>query len=352
MVPLGNAPRPARLVVDNPGLADLRIDAVDGDGCVEVARPGTVAHFSVDVVPGAYVVRARTSAGDVALPAPLFEVLVRTQRTLTVRVQAPPPAAASDREFAWIPPGPAAVGDLLGIGQEDERPARIVDVEAFWLARTEVTNAEFAAFLTAVEPTIDAAVRASFCAFDSRKCKLARDDTTGLWTSPAPREPVVTVSLAGARAYCAWRTRVTGLRHRLPSEIEWEKAARGPESFVFAYGNTYRRFAANQESGSLREVGSFAANGFGLVDMTGNAFEWTADAYHSTPSAQARPSGLAPPAAPTAAESQVLRGGSFVLDGVYLRNSFRMRQSPAVRTDDIGFRVAHDDVEAAEERPR
>ncbi|MEZ5965533.1 MAG: SUMF1/EgtB/PvdO family nonheme iron enzyme [Planctomycetota bacterium] len=326
---LGPHPAPARLVVENPAGADLRIAAVAGDRCIEVAHPGRVLRAVVDVRPGGFVVDASTPMGRVALPAPLFEPTLGDERTCTVSVPHFPTAPA-DSEFAWIPSGPAVLGDLLGIGQEDERPARVVDVGSFWLARTEVTNAQYAAFLTAVEPQVDAA----WCAFDSRKCRLVRD-ASGRWSTPAPREPVVTVSLAGARAYCAWRTRTSGVRHRLPSEVEWEKAARGPESFVFAYGNVYHRFAANQESGRLRDVGSFAPNGYGLFDMTGNAFEWTDDAY------------AASVGGPPQAEFQVLRGGSFVLDGMYLRNAFRMRQRPDVRTDDIGFRVARDDAPQA-----
>lgn len=318
-LPLGVAPAPAQLVVDNPDGLRCRLEAVVGDACREIAGPWTSATTQFALVPGAYVLRAD---GAVSLPAPLFDVALPADRALRITVRRPPPA---DGPFAWVPAGPALVGDALGIGQEDERPARVVDVPAFWLARRECTNAEFAAFLNAVEPE----VLAAWCAFDSRKCLVARD-AAGRWTTAQPELPIVTVSLAGAEAYCAWRTSATGRRHRLPSEIEWEKAARGPESFVFAYGNVYRRAAANQESGELRPVGRHPANGFGLCDLTGNAFEWTGDAY--------RPQ----PGTPPRANAQVLRGGSFVLDGMYLRNSFRMWQRPDVRTDDIGFRVAID----------
>lgn len=331
---LGRAPQPVRLVLENPHRLDVRVEMVEGERCIEVAHPGSAFRVALDVFPGAYVVRAVTDSGPLALPAPVFPAALGDGVACTVRVPQPP--HTSEADFAWIPPGPAVIGDLLGIGQEDERPARVVDVAGFSLGRTEVTNAEFAAFLSAVDPAVDA----GWCAFDSRKCRLVRAPD-GRWSTPAPREPVVTVSLAGARAYCAWRTRATGVPHRLPTEIEWEKAARGPESFVFAYGNTYRRFAANQESGTLRDVATHPPNGFGLFDMTGNAFEWTDDAYRES-------AGQGPPEA----EFQVLRGGSFVLDGMYLRNAFRMRQRPDVRTDDIGFRVARDGAEPTQRTTR
>ncbi|MBL8756128.1 MAG: SUMF1/EgtB/PvdO family nonheme iron enzyme [Planctomycetes bacterium] len=324
--PLGPSSAQARLEIANPEHRTLRLSVVEGDTVRPLVELGAAATHRLVVVPGAYVVHAKHAHGEIAFPAPLLPNALPADATLRLVVNVSPPTV-DDAAFAFVPAGPAVVGDTLGIGQEDERPARVVDVPAFWLAKHEVTNGEFATFLNGVEGGLDAV----WCAFDSKKfrCQLGTD---GRWTSDAPQLPVVTVSLAGARAFCSWRSRVTGVPHRLPREVEWEKAARGPASFVFAYGNVYRRDAANQESGTLREVGSFAANGYGLFDMTGNAFEWTADVYRD-PSAAGKP---------TQGGTHVLRGGSFVLDGMYLRNSFRMRQWPDVRTDDIGFRVARD----------
>lgn len=315
--PLGIPPLPVQLQIDNPERLPLRLEVVCGDEIAPVRELGTESTVSLTLLPGAYVVRAATSSGALALPAPLFDACVPADRCVGLRVRTPPVAEAG---FVFVPAGPALIGDHLGIGQPEERPARVVEVPAFWLGRHEVTNAEFAAFLSAVEPDVDP----SWCAFDSRKCRVVRDRDFGGWVTDAPALPIVTVALAGAEAYCAWRTRTTGVRHRLPTEIEWEKAARGPESFVYAFGNVYRRGAANAESGELRAVGGHAPNGFGLCDMTGNAFEWTSDAWPGMPG------------------MQVLRGGSFVLDGMYLRNSLRMRQSRTVRTDDFGFRVARE----------
>ena len=79
------------------------------------------------------------------------------------------------------------------------------------------------------------------------------------------------------------------------------------------------------------------SNGYGLLDVTGNAFEWTRDVYVFDPTIDREQVGQFH--ADGAEAYRVLRGGSFVLDGVYLRNSFRMRLRPDVRTDDIGFRV-------------
>jgi len=325
--PLGPVPCPATLQIENPQRWPLALAGVVGDELQPLTELGDRATLAVEVRPGAYVVHARTPCGVVALPAPMFAEALPANRTVTLVVPTLGTAAFADADFAFVAAGPCVLGDTLGIGQEDERPARIEHVPAFWLQRHEVTNREFVEFLRAAGGD----VAASWCAFDSRKFRCSRSGA-GVWSTDAPTLPVVTVSLAGAQAYCAWRTRVTGVRHRLPRESEWEKAARGPASLVFSYGNVYRRTGANQESGVLLPVGSFAANGYGLHDTTGNAFEWTSDAWRD-PTRPERARGD---------EFQVLRGGSFVLDGTYVRNSFRMRQRPDVRADDIGFRVARD----------
>lgn len=223
--------------------------------------------------------------------------------------------------WCWIPDGPTIFGDTLGIGAEDERPLKIVNVSGFWLGEKEVTNKQYAEFLSE-QKVFDPA----WIDLGSRKCRIQK--LNGSYQSDAPELPVVMVSLRGAKEYCRWQSERLGEVCRLPTEREWEKAARGPESYVYSYGNIYTQSRANQESGTLKEVGLDPPNGFGLYDMTGNAFEWMSDLYD--------------PAKPDAIMNQSLRGGSYVLDGMYQRNSFRMRQSPRVMTDDIGFRVLND----------
>lgn len=243
-------------------------------------------------------------------------------RELTVTVT-PPPAARVG--WCWIPAGPFVHGDRLGVGQEDERPVRTPRTPGFWLAEHETTNAQYVRFLNAISPE---RVDPGWLDFGGPKCRIRRDVASGVYQTDKPNYPVVTVSAAGADAYCRWRTDVTGAPHRLPSEAEWEKAARGPGSRVYAYGDTCATLRANQESGALMPVGRYAPNGFGLRDMTGNAFEWTADVYVS---------GRADD--PDAGAFRALRGGSFLLDGIFVRNAMRMRLRPAVRADDVGFRV-------------
>ncbi len=241
-------------------------------------------------------------------------------------------------QWGFVPAGPAVVGDVIGLGRDEERPARIENIKAFLIGRYEVSNQQYADFLNEQEQ-----ISGDWLDLKSRKCLIQRadspneklvaleNDTSKTATSlpefvtTSPNKPVVMVSREGARQYCEWLTRKTNVVHRLASEAEWEKAARGPESFLYAYGNICRISAANQESGHLRDSGQFSPNGFGLYDMTGNCFEWVSGEYTTS----TKLTGL-------------LRGGSFIFDGIYNRTSFRMRQAPTVMTDDIGFRVVRE----------
>ena len=269
-------------------------------------------------------------AGRPLQPLPVLPAeLGYAPRELTVTVT-PPPAARGG--WCWIPAGPFVHGDRLGVGQEDERPVRTPRTPGFWLAEHETTNAQYAQFLNAISPE---QIDPGWLDFGGPKCRIRRDVASGDFQTDDPDHPVVTVSAAGADAYCRWRTDVRGVQHRLPSEAEWEKAARGPGSRVYAYGDTCTTLRANQESGALMPVGRYPPNGFGLHDMTGNAFEWTADVYVSGRAND-----------PDSGAFRALRGGSFLLDGIFVRNAMRMRLRPSVRADDVGFRVLrkHDDM--------
>ncbi len=272
-----------------------------------------------EVESGFYVIQFESNRPAIAVPA----IRPIAPERIEVEIQ---PVPDSQAGWCWIPAGPALVGDTLGVGRANERPARIETVQAFWLAEKEITNGQYAEFLNHYVGQ-QKQIPSNWIDLESRKCLIERNES-GKFFSPDSDLPLVMVSLYGARAYCEWLTESTGQLHRLPSEIEWEKAARGPESFVYSYGNIYQQAGANQESGQLKPVGSYPPNSFGLYDMTGNVFEWMADA--------------ADPDKQETTLNHSLRGGSFMLDGLYLRNSFRMKQSPSVMTDDIGFRVARE----------
>ncbi len=279
------------------------------------SNPKAVVTFPV----GLYELRAgERGAERIRIPIPLPK---RAQRPASLEILVESPRAVPQPGFIEIPPGPALIGDILGVGAEDERPAQVITVPRYWICEHEVTNAQYAEFLGSMNPK----EAAELLQLGGAKCGVAWDAENRRMTVRWPDHPVVTVTWEGARRYAEWRGRQWGLPVALPTEVQWEKAARGPLSWTYAYGNLYTRKIANCESGQLLPVMVHGHHGFGLADTTGTALEWT-------PATFADPHGLG-------VASVRLRGGSFVLDGTFVRNSMRMHQRIDVKADDFGFRV-------------
>src|SRR5215204_6517777 len=166
-------------------------------------------------------------------------------------------------EMVTIAGGAFRMGDDRG--RPDERPAHRVWVDAFAVARTPVTHREYARFLaaTGVSPP------------------RFWDDTR----FNAPSQPVVAVSWHGAVAYCDWLSTHTGRRCRLPTEAEWERAARGGrDAETYPWGNDPQGWSADPALGRVRQtepnpVGLSRPNGFGLLDLGYNIHEWCSDRY-------------------------------------------------------------------------
>ncbi|MBI2357514.1 MAG: SUMF1/EgtB/PvdO family nonheme iron enzyme [Deltaproteobacteria bacterium] len=173
-----------------------------------------------------------------------------------------------------IPAGPFTMGS--DSGPADERPAHRVDLPAFSIDRTPVTNAQFAAFLNAVGPVGSRGER--LFDIDDPDARIhARD---GKWVADKGFEnhPVVEVSWAGARDYCAW------VEKRLPTETEWEKAARGTDGRKYPWGNgppDKTRAQFNARYNQTVPVDSFPAGAspYGVLDMAGNGWEWVSSAF-------------------------------------------------------------------------
>jgi formylglycine-generating enzyme required for sulfatase activity len=158
------------------------------------------------------------------------------------------------------------------------------------------------------------------------------------------RRPVINVSWNDAKEYLTWLSRKTGKPYRLLSEAEWEYAARAGTSTKYAFGDSIdkqqARFSDGKPGvGQTVEVGSFAANAWGLHDMHGNVWEWVEDCY--VPSYLEAPSDGSARTIP-GCSSRVLRGGSWDYDPRDLRSAVRYKLPLAYRVDEIGFRVARD----------
>jgi formylglycine-generating enzyme len=227
--------------------------------------------------------------------------------------------AEDGTEMVLIPAGEFEIGSNEA---SEEQPLHRVYLDDFYIYKYEVTNAQYQQFVK----------------------------DTG-YRSPAfrknaefnhPDQPVVGVSWDDAVAYCQWLSRKSGKRYRLPTEAEWEKAARGGLSGMkFPWETSDLRGKAN--FGSVEEsaarVGSFKPNGYGLHDMVGNVWEWCSDWYAKSYYSQSPNSN---PKGPESGLVRVVRGGSWASATESLRCANRHSADPSERVEYIGFRCVRE----------
>ena len=190
------------------------------------------------------------------------------------------PAAAQSvaPEMIEIPAGPFVMGS--DSGPADERPAHTVNLGAFAIDRLPVTNAQFAAFLNIAGLTGSRGEK--LYDHDDPDARIHHRENRWIADTGAAQHPVVEASWAGARAYCEWRNA------RLPTEAEWEKAARGGDGRRFPWGNeapdTRRaRFGVGWHDTAPVDAHPAGASPYGVLDMAGNAWEWVSSAYRPYP---------------------------------------------------------------------
>lgn len=213
--------------------------------------------------------------------------------------------ALPDDDLKWFP-------TLL----KDDRPVRTITVDPFYLDTTEVTNEQYEAF-----------------------CKATRHKPPFYWIGGVPpagaaKFPVVNVSWDDAQAYAKWAGK------RLPTEAEWERAARGlAEGATYPWGDraATRKDARYNAVDGPGAVAQFPANAFGLFDMAGNAWEWCSDWYEQHYYAAAAENN---PKGPETGLYRVIRGGSWADVPKYLTCAYRSWARQAERSPNIGFRCA------------
>jgi formylglycine-generating enzyme required for sulfatase activity len=159
------------------------------------------------------------------------------------------------------------------------------------------------------------------------------------------RQPAIDVSFEDARAYAEWLSKETGRRYRLPSEAEWEYAARAGTETVYWWGPKVGKNQANCGGCGSRwdikqtaPVGSFAPNSYGLYDTAGNVWEWVEDCYHS--SYTGAPADGRAWVDDETCGLRVLRGGSWDTEPSWLRSATRHGDRPDIRYHVVGFRLA------------
>ncbi len=208
-------------------------------------------------------------------------------------------------------------------GHEDEKPPHAVHLKAYYIDLYEVTVDRFARYLKGVNAEHPLA------------WKEATNGSHG-------DKPVVGVDWFDAQEYCEW------VGKRLPTEAEWEKAARGSDARRYPWGSqTPTRAHANfnrlawKGYATLTEVGHFeqGRSPYGLYDMAGNVWEWVSDHYDQTYYAH---SPVEDPRGPSIGPLRVLRGGSWSNDPEILRASNRGGYPPGAHRSDFGFRCAKD----------
>lgn len=233
---------------------------------------------------------------------------------------------------------------------EDSVPVHTVTLDTFLIEATEVTNAQYIAFLNWMGAnshtdgclgqrciTIIAEDDASYIAFDGQTYSVVNtlfDDF-----------PMVNVTWYGAQAYCQT------IGRRLPTEAEWERTARGTQDFIYPWGNIWDDSLANTRNSGLEGlmfVRNFIAgqSPFGVFDMAGNAAEWVNDwyseAYYRSPEAsQVNPQG------PATGTERIVRGGSWDAVPFFARTVHRQSLSPDTASPSVGFRCASDYVETS-----
>lgn len=255
---------------------------------------------------------------------------------------------------------------------DDEKPAHSVSLSEYAIGKYPVTNAEFRCFWKqgGYDP------HAEWWSEDGRKWRtgswksdfswLPNDDLKKQWKEWLERRPVelrdrpfwwddpkwnganlpvVGITWFEMEAYCNWLSLVTSKSFRLPTEAEWEHAARGPQNLIWAWGNVWNSEKANTDDtekklGNTSPVGMYShgASPYGLEDMIGNVWEWCLDWYDEN-EYRNRKDGVQNPRGPKSGSARVLRGGSWYDLRNFARCSFRSRHEPDGFDGNLGFRV-------------
>ncbi len=208
-------------------------------------------------------------------------------------------------DSAFIPSGKFLMGTKDG--NMEERPIRNVWVNAFYIDKFEVSKQAFNLFRQISNSSIHS------------ECKNC---------------PVTLVSWYEAESYCRFKG------GRLPTEAEWEKAARGPKKWNFSFGPKIQlskgHFEKSFDTGPV-PVDTFSPNGYGLHHMSGNVWEWVGDWYEAYSNKEKKN-----PKGPKSGIQKVVRGGSWYNPGYYTHVGRRFKLAPQIKLNSVGFRCAYD----------
>lgn len=262
--------------------------------------------------------------------------------------------------MVYVPAGEFVMGSEADDpnAYRNEKPPHLVYLDAFWIDQTEVTNAMFARFIEETAHQTEA--KQAGYGFVYQPSTDNWEETNGAdWTHPVGPEnsiigleyyPVVQVSWNDANAYCEWADR------RLPTEAEWEKAARGVDARQYPWGNNFNGeylnycdtncIMINSQDNSTSDgyldiapVGTYptGSSPYNALDMSGNVWEWVADWFDET-YYQTSPNNN--PLGPENGTYRTLRGGSWSNGNIFVRSAVRTGSLPSETIDNLGFRCA------------
>ena len=245
----------------------------------------------------------------------------------------------TNENMILIPEGSFTMGFAIenenNWGDMDEEPVHKVNLSAYWIDKYEVTSSSFSKFLNENKKEAHQFIEIN----SAVTVKLEKDVYK-------PRKslenfPVNRVSWFGADAYCRWKGK------RLPTEAEWEKAARGTDQRIFPWGNeapensraTYRRKFKEKGSQVMEPVDGMVCgiSPYGLHHMAGNVWEWVSDWFDA---AIYQDDNRVDPQGPESGISKVLRGGNWYYKAYYMRTTYRFNEKPDVFKVWQGFRCA------------
>ena len=254
----------------------------------------------------------------------------------------------STPDLSRIPAGDFLMG--AADAEADERPIHRVHVSEFFIGRFQVTNDEYARFVQATGHAPPAVRDLPRITHGGRETLFRDSASPYVWDNDQPpagrgSHPVVLVRYDDAVAYCQWLSDALTRVVRLPTEAEWEKAARGgTEGLRYAWGNdidgshgNFLTDASTRHQRGTRPVGTYPPNAYGLYDMCGNVWEWVGDWY----SADYYGFGdMRDPRGPETGNMRLVRGGSWVNHELsMLRCAYRHKVPPDTYAYSVGFRI-------------
>jgi len=263
-------------------------------------------------------------------------------------------------ELVLVPAGEFMMG-ADNEGGNQEKPAHKVKIsQPYYIGKYDVTVAQFRAFAEAMEFQTEAEKGNGGVTLKDGKWEYVRGVN---WQDPGFKQeenhPVVVVTWNTAQEYCKWATKLAGRTVRLPTEAEWEYAARGPQSSKYPWGDKWEGIMANVADASLRRAGfdmrwgeikeddgfpytspvghyEESASWCGAFDMAGNVWQWCQDYFNDKYYGE---SPAVDPQGPATGRDRVIRGGCWDASPFSCRSMHRFKNNPGTRNADHGFRV-------------